>query len=456
MMRSMTAEQRESISYLCEEFNKHNHITGEDYTKFDIKRGLRDEHGIGVRAGLTSICSVLGYDESVTDHKVPIDGKLIYRGIDVHDIVDSSKEEGRYVFEEVAWLLLFGSLPTYGQLKLFNKVIAEFRDLPSGFVEDMIMKCPSPNVMNKMASSVLSLYTYDSLAEDFSLENMLFQSVSLIAALPTIMAYAYQVKRHIYDNRSMYFHRTKKDFSIAQNVLRTNRNNKRFTEEEARLLDLCMVLQADHGGGNNSTFTTRVVSSTGTDVYSAISAAIGSLKGPLHGGANIKVMEMLDFMKEGISDYDDDDEIGDFLSRMMDKKAGDKTGIIYGIGHAVYTISDPRAIILRENMEPLAAEKGLLDDFKLLSAVERLSPGIVGDKKGGEQRCANVDLYSGLVYRTMGLSPELYTPLFAISRIPGWCAHRVEENMFSRRIMRPAYKYLGVDRKYISIKDRKI
>jgi len=452
----MTQEQRESITYLCEEFKKHNYIGNEDYSKYTVMRGLRDANGMGVRAGLTSICNVIGYDESITDRKVPIDGKLIYRGIDVNNIVDGAKSEERYIFEEIAWLLLFGSLPTYGQLRLFRDVIADLRELPTGFAEDMIMKCPSPNVMNKMASSVLALYTYDELAEEDSLENALYQSVALIAALPTIMVNAYQVKRHIYEKRSMYFHHTKKELSIAQNILRTNNGRKSFTEDEARLLDLCMVLQADHGGGNNSTFTTRVVTSTGTDIYSAISAAIGSLKGPLHGGANIKVMEMLDFMKEDVKDCDDDDEIYDYLCRLLDRQAGDKSGLIYGVGHAVYTKSDPRAVILRENLETLAKEKGFEDEYKLLYAVERIGPKAFGDKKGGKDICANIDLYSGLVYRSMGLPVDLYTPLFAISRLPGWCAHRVEEMLFSKRIIRPAYKYLGVDRDYIPIRNRKL
>lgn len=456
MMRSMTPEQRESISYLSEEFRKHNYISNKDYEKYDVKRGLRDSRGMGVRAGLSSICNVIGYDESVTDRKIPVDGRLIYRGIDVGDIVKHSQKEDRYIFEEVAWLLLFGSLPTYGQLRLFRNVMADLRDLPSGFAEDMIMKCPSPNVMNKMANAVLALYTYDELAEETSLENALYQSIALISVMPTVMVHAYQVKRHIYDKKSMYFHHTQKDLSSAQNILRTNRADKSFTEEEARLLDLCMVLQADHGGGNNSTFTTRVVSSTGTDIYSAISAAIGSLKGPLHGGANIKVMEMLDNMKEGVRDYDDDDEIYGYLCRIMDKEVGDKSGKIYGVGHAVYTKSDPRAVILRENLEGLARESGLLNDYKLLTSVERLAPKVFADKKGGKDICANIDLYTGLVYRTMGLPEDLYTPLFAISRMPGWCAHRVEENLFSNRIIRPAYKYLGVDREYIPIRERKL
>jgi citrate synthase len=452
----MTAEQRDSIVYLSEEFRRNNFITNEDYTMFDVKRGLRDANGMGVRAGLTSICNVIGYDEAIKDKKVPIDGKLIYRGIDVQDIVDGSMEEDRYIFEEVAWLLLFGSLPTYGQLRLFRNVIADLRDLPEGFAEDMILKCPSPNVMNKMASAVLAMYTYDDLADEVTIENTLFQSIALMACLPTIMVHAYQVKRRFYDRKSMYFHQTRHELSTAQNILRTNRNNKSFTEEEARLLDLCMVLQADHGGGNNSTFTTRVVTSTGTDIYSAISAAIGSLKGPKHGGANIKVMEMLDYMKEGIKDYNDDDEIYNFLAKILRGEAGDGSGLIYGVGHAVYTKSDPRALILRENVEELAVEKGLGDDYKLLYAVERLGPKVFTDLKGGKDICANVDLFTGLVYRTMGIPEDLYTPLFAISRLPGWCAHRAEEIAYGNRLIRPAYKYLGEDEAYVPIRQRKL
>ncbi len=456
MTRSMPEEQRESITYLCEEFKKYNYISDTDWKKYDVKRGLRNANGTGVRAGLTSICNVLGYDESISDRKEPIDGKLIYRGIDVRDIIETSKVEDRYIFEEVVWLLLFGSLPTFGQLRLLRKVMGELRDLPDGFAEDMILKCPSPNVMNKMASCVLALYSYDDLAEEKSLENQLYQAISLISCLPTIMVNAYQVKRHVYDKKSMYFHHTHADMSTAQNILRTNRSNKTFTEEEARLLDLCMVLHADHGGGNNSTFATRVLTSTGTDIYSSIAASIGSLKGPLHGGANIKVMQMLDDIKEHVSDHKDEDEIRAYLEGMVDKKCGDQSGLIYGIGHAIYTKSDPRAVILRDNLEHLAVEKGLEDDFNMLCTIQRIAPQVLEQKKGLKNICANVDLFSGLVYRTMNIPVDLYTPLFAVSRVAGWCAHRVEEIVFGDKLIRPAYKYLGVDREYIPIKDRKL
>ncbi|MEG0832431.1 MAG: citrate synthase [Oscillospiraceae bacterium] len=453
MMRSMSPEQRDSFTYLCEEFKKYNYINGDDWVKYDVKRGLRNANGTGVLAGLTSICDVVGY-EMVDGVRVPSEGKLIYRGIDVADMVSSSQRENRYIFEEVVWLLLFGSLPTPDELKLFRVVMADLRELPEGFAEDTIMKAPSPNVMNTMARSVLALYSYDDYSEDRSLENALYQAVSLISCAPTIMVASYQVKRRAFDKRSMYFHQLKHEYSCAQNILRTNRSNKSFTEAEAHLLDLCLVLHADHGGGNNSTFTTRVLTSTGTDTYSAISAAIGSLKGPKHGGANIKVMEMLDYMKEGIKDPCDDEEIKLFLTKLLNGEAGDGSGLIYGIGHAVYTKSDPRAVILRQNLEPLAIEKGLTDDFRLLCAVERLAPQLVSDIKGVRNSCANVDLFSGLVYKTMNIPVDLYTPLFAVARMAGWCAHRVEEMMFGNRIIRPAYKYLGVERKYVPLAER--
>ncbi|MEA4911202.1 MAG: citrate synthase [Oscillospiraceae bacterium] len=455
MLNTLTPELRDSFTYLCDEFRKYNYISADDWDKYEVKRGLRNANGTGVLAGLTSICDVVGY-ELVDNKRVPCDGKLIYRGIDVSDIINAGKAEDRYVFEEVVWLLLFGSLPTPGQMKLLRKVMADMRELPDGFAEDMIMKAPSPNVMNKMARSVLALYSYDQSAEDMSLENALFQAVKLSSCAPTIMVDAYQVKRRVYDKKSMYFHQSKPELSLAQNILRINRPDKKFTEPEARLLDMCLVLHADHGGGNNSTFTTRVVTSSGTDTYSAISAAIGSLKGPRHGGANIKVMEMLDFIKAGVRDYSDDEEISDFLGKILDRQAGDGSGLIFGIGHPVYTKSDPRATILRQNARELAEQTGLGDDYKLLNAVERLAPGVMLDKRGVANSCANVDLYSGLVYRTMKIPVDLYTPLFAVARMAGWCAHRVEEMMFGNRIIRPAYKYLGVPREYTPFGERKI
>ena len=448
------SDKLHSLEYLCEEYLKNNYIDPEMSEKLGVKRGLRNPDGTGVLAGLTNVCDVVGYD-MIDGVRTPRDGQLIYRGIDVQDIVKAVYAEDRFIFEEVIWLLLFGSLPTAAELETFKDTMEESRGLPENFVEDMIIKAPSPNIMNKMQRSVLALYSYDDDPESQTLKNILRQSVVLISSLPTIMVNAYQVKRRVYDKKSMYFHMPKAGQSTAEHILRTYRADRKFTHEEAKLLDLCMVLHADHGGGNNSTFACRVLSSTGTDTYSAIAAGIGSLKGPKHGGANIKVMEMLDDIKANVGDYDDDTEIKGYLRRLIRKQAGDRSGLIYGIGHAVYTKSDPRAVILRTNAEHLAYEPGFGDDFKLLCAVERLAPQVFAEEKGNKNVCANVDLYSGLIYRMLGLSVDLYTPLFAISRIPGWCAHRIEEVVFANRIMRPAYKYLGVRQHYISLEDRR-
>ncbi|MEG1385432.1 MAG: citrate synthase [Oscillospiraceae bacterium] len=454
MLQDLTATQRDSITYLCDEYKKYNYINNDDWAKYGVKRGLRNANGTGVLAGLTSICDVVGYDME-DGERVPIDGKLYYRGIDVADIVEAGKKEDRYIYEEIVWLLLFGSLPTKAQMDMFRALIAELRDLPTGFAEDMIMKAPSPNVMNKMARSVLALYSYDDDAEDQSFEHTMCQAIQLIACMPTIMVNAYQVKRRVFDKKSMYIHQTKPELSMAQNILRTNRSNKKFTEEEARLLDLCLVLHADHGGGNNSAFATRVLTSSGTDTFAAISAALGSLKGPRHGGANIKVMEMLNCIKEGVRDYHDDDEIAAFLRKILNREAGDGAGLIYGIGHPVYTKTDPRATILRQNAKELAENTGMGDDFCLLNAVERLAPNLVEQVRGVKNSCANVDLYSGLVFKSMKMPVDLYTPLFAVSRTAGWCAHLMEERLFGNRIIRPAYKYLGVMREYVPIGERK-
>ena len=442
-----------SLAYLCDEYKKHNYIDPETSEKLGVKRGLRNADGTGVLAGLTNICDVIGYERK-DGEKVPMRGKLIYRGIDVEDLVEASFDEDRYIFEEVIWLLLFGSLPTPGELEGFKALLEEMRDLPENFIEDMIMKAPSPNIMNKLARGVLALYSYDAMAEDKSLENVIRQSVRLIACLPTIMVNAWQVKRRAYDKKSMFFHQQTPGMSTAEHILSTYRADRQFTKEEAKLLDLCLVLHADHGGGNNSTFACRVLSSSGTDTYAAISAAIGSLKGPKHGGANHEVMNMLDDIKRGVQNYRDDDEVFEYLRRILRKQAGNGSGLIYGLGHAVYTLSDPRAVILRKHAETLAHERGLGDEFTLLNAVERLGPVVFAEEKGSKEVCANVDLYSGLIYKLLGISEDLFTPLFAISRIPGWCAHRAEEIIFANRIMRPAYKYLGVKQKYTPLTTR--
>ncbi|HIW73528.1 MAG TPA: citrate/2-methylcitrate synthase [Firmicutes bacterium] len=445
----------DTLKSLCDEFRKNNRIEPEKFEKYDVKRGLRNADGSGVMAGLTLICNVHGYVINEGERS-PVEGRLIYRGIDIRDLVNGCVEEDRYGFEETAWLLLFGKLPTRPQLERFSQLLSECRELPVYFAEDMIIKAPSPNIMNKLARSVLALYSYDQNAEDLSMENVLRQSIELIAMLPTIMAYAYQVKRRHYDKESMVIHPTLPGLTTAETILRSIRADTVYTKEEARLLDLCLMLHAEHGGGNNSTFAARVLSSSGTDTYSAIAAAIGSLKGPRHGGANIKVMQMLDAIKEGVGDWNDDDEIAAFLKKLIHKEAGDRTGLVYGMGHAVYTLSDPRAVILKEAARGLAEKKGLGADFRLLEAVERLTPGVFADvKENGKAMCANVDLYSGLVYRTLGIREELFTPLFAVARMAGWCAHRIEELLTGGRIIRPAYKAVARPQPYLPLEDRR-
>lgn len=453
MLQENNARLNERLKSYVEDCRSTLNIPEDVYTHFNVKRGLRNADGTGVIAGATRISNVHGYfiDEY---ERVPAEGELLYRGYDIKDIINGCIAEDRFGFEEVVWLLLFGYLPDKPHLERFSAMLEELRELPDGFIEDMIIKAPSPNIMNKLGRSVLALYSYDDYAEDNSLENIFRQSIELVARISTIMVNAYQVKKRYYDHQSLFFHAPISGLSIAENILSTMRIDRQFTHEEARLLDICLMLHAEHGGGNNSTFACRVLSSSGTDTYSAISAAIGSLKGPKHGGANHKVMEMLGYIMEGVKDHSDDAEIAAFLRRILRKEAGDGSGLIYGMGHAVYTKSDPRAVILRRNAEHLAVEKGFEDEFRVLCAVERLGPDAVREVKGTKDVCANVDLFSGLIYRMLGISEDLFTPLFAISRIPGWCAHRVEEVVFANRIMRPAYKYLGHEQEYIPLEER--
>ena len=444
----------EDVAFLCDEFKKASPISPELYENESVKRGLRNADGTGVVAGLTRICNVHGYliDEGEI---LPVEGKLTYRGFDVSDFVRDCIATNRYGFEEICWLLLFGSLPTEEQLTRFSDLLAKCRDLPEGFNEDMIFTAPSANIMNKLARSVLALYSYDANPDDNSLENILRQSIQLIARMPTIMVSSYQIKRRYYDHESMYFHQTKPEYCTAQNILHTLRADTKFTEEEAHLLDLCLMLHAEHGGGNNSTFACRVLSSSGTDTYSAIASAIGSLKGPRHGGANLKVLEMMEYLKKGVADWKDEGQIKDFLVKILRKEAGDGSGLIYGIGHAVYTKSDPRAIILREQAERLSVTKGYEDVMELYQRVERLAPQVFAEFKGTDKSmCANVDFYSGLIYEMLSIPPELFTPLFAVSRISGWCAHRIEEVTTCNRIIRPAYKPAVRERVYVPMSQR--
>ena len=443
------------IESLCEEYRKHNQIDPADYERYRVKRGLRNADGTGVMAGVTQIGNVLGYYLQ-DGERFPAPGKLIYRGIDVEELVDGFVRENRFGFEETAYLLLFGTLPTREQLATFQQMLSDNHTLPHMFTEDMIIKAPSPDVMNKLARSVLALYSYDDNPDDMSLSNQLRQAIQLIARVPIIVAHAFAVKRHYYNDESLYLHRPQPGLSVAENFLYSVRHDNQFTEQEARLLDLCLVLHAEHGGGNNSAFACRVLSSSDTDIYSSIAAAVGSLKGPRHGGANKKVMEMFGYIEEGVKDWKDDDEIRDFLGRLLRKEAGDRSGLIYGMGHAIYTLSDPRAVILKKFARQLAQTKGMEDEFQLYEAVERLTPEMLLSVKGESKVvCANVDLFSGMVYKMMGIPQELYTPLFAVARIVGWCAHRIEEvYQPGNRIIRPAYKAVAPMRPFVPLDQR--
>ncbi len=444
----------DALSSLCSELDKNNYIRRSDYEKYDVKRGLRNSDGTGVMAGLTRICSVEGY-YILDGERIPKEGRLSYRGYDINDIVNSCIKDDRFGYEEVVWLLLFGDLPTVQQLFSLREVIAECRTLPDEFIEDMIMKHPSKDIMNKMARSVMSLYSFDENPDDTSIPNVLRQSLQLIAQMPTIMNSAYQVKRRAYYNKTMFLHPIRKDQSTAEYILNQLRVDKKFTREEAKLLDICLLLHADHGGGNNSTFSTRVLTSSGTDTYSAITAGFGSLKGPRHGGANIRVAQQMNEIMESVPDSTDPAQVKDYLVKILNKEVGDGSGLIYGMGHAVYTVSDPRAVILKENARKLAFEKGFEKEFKTLENIEHLTPQVFAEVKNDDKViCANVDLYSGLVYKVLGIPEDLYTPLFATARISGWCAHRLEEIISGGRIMRPAYKSVSHSKKFVDLKNR--
>lgn len=443
------------ISFLCAESKKYNFIDPADFARYRVKKGLRNADGSGVIAGLTRICNVHGYVMNEGE-KSPVEGELVYRGIDVRKLVTGCQSENRFGFEEVAWLLLYGKLPTAHQLEVFNRALARQRELPDTFVDDIIIKCPAGNLMNALQRSTLALYCYDDNPEEPTLENVMRQSISLIAKMPGMMTAAYQVKRRNFDRKSMYFHLPKAEYSVAENILRSIRSDKSFTDEEAKMLDLCLVLHAEHGGGNNSTFATRVLTSSATDTYSAISAGIGSLKGPRHGGANQKVMQMMDAIKENVSNWEDETEVERFLEKIINREAGDGSGLIYGMGHAIYTISDPRAILLKAYAEKMVAGTEDEAEYRLIELVEKLTPGVFQRKKGIDAPlCANVDLYSGLVYTMLGVPPELITPLFAVARTVGWCAHRMEE-MFTTggKIIRPGYKAIAPRAEYVSIDQR--
>ena len=446
----------EDIELLCNEYIAHNkHLDPHIADRLGVKRGLRNPDGTGVLAGITNVSSVIGYEKLPEGTIRPISGRLVYRGIDIDTLAAEADKNDRFMFEEVVWLLLFGALPTQEQYARFCKLIDEHRELPKGFADDMIMNSPSPNIMNKMARSVLSMYSYDEHADDLSLPNILTQSINLIAELPTMMVNAYQLKRRVYDHESMYFHYPIAGQSTAEHILSSYRADQKFTHEEARLLDLCLLVHADHGGGNCSTFTTRVLSSSGTDTYAAISAAIGALKGPKHGGANLKVMEMIEDIKKHVKHPESEKDLKKYLNEILDKKVFDHQGLIYGMGHAVYTISDPRAEVFKSFVEKLAAEKGRQDDYQLYAAIERLAPELILAKRpNATSVCANVDFYSGFVYDMLDIPKELYTALFATARIVGWSAHRIEELVTSNKILRPAYISMCEPKEYLPLEER--
>ena len=435
-------------------FTENNIISPEYFDKYSVKRGLRNPDGTGVMAGVTNICNVHGY---VIDdgEKKPAEGKLIFRGYNIRDLIRHVEEEDRFGFEEIVYLLLTGKLPTLDELTEFTQLLSDHRALPDNFFEDMILKAPSRDIMNKMARSTLALYSYDSNPETLSPEHEIDTAISLIARMPVIMICAYETQRRYFSEDSMIMHPLIKGQSTAENILSTLRPDRKFTHEEARLLDLMLMLHAEHGGGNNSTFSCRVLTSSGTDPYSTYAAAIGSLKGARHGGANRKVTEMHEYIKANVADWENEEELAAYLRKILRKEAGDGSGLIYGMGHAVYTLSDPRAVILKEYAGTMAEGTDFEKEFHLLESIERLTPKIFEEvKHSGKAMCANIDMYSGFVYRMLGIPQELFTPLFAVSRMAGWCAHRFEEMNSGRRIIRPAYKSISHEKEYVDLKNR--
>lgn len=424
-----------------------------DYVKYDVKRGLRDLNGKGVLAGLTEVSDIVA-KKVVDGQELPCEGKLYYRGVDVEDLVAGALKEGRFGFEETAYLLLLGKLPTKEELDGFTKQLAYYRSLPNNFVRDIILKAPSHDIMNSLARSVLNLASYDDRADDISLPNVMRQCVQLISLFPMLSVYGYQAWNYK-SGSSLYIHAPRPDLSTAENILTLLRADSSYSFWEAHVLDICLTLHAEHGGGNNSTFTTHVVTSSGTDTYSCMAAALASLKGPRHGGANIKVVQMFEDMKENVRDWKDEDEVRHYLQALLNKEAFDKAGLIYGMGHAVYSLSDPRANLLHSFVEKLSREKGRNEEYELYSLVERLGPEVIaGERKMYKGVSANVDFYSGFVYHMLDLPLELYTPIFAMARIAGWSAHRIEELINMGKIIRPAYKYVGTHTDYVPMDQR--
>lgn len=432
-----------------------DYIETDLYTRNDVKRGLRNANGTGVLVGLTKVGEVIGYTTDSQGNKIPAEGKLYYRGYSIEDLVNSCVAEDRFGFEEMTYLLIFGELPSREELDAFTRFLGNKRDLPQGFARDMILTAPSSNIMNKLARSVLALYTYDDKADDTSIANVLRQSIDLIGYFPALISYAYQAKRAYYDNESLHLNNPLPELGTAENILRMLRDDGEYTDLEAKLLDLCMILHMEHGGGNNSSFTTHLISSTGTDTYATIAAAIGSLKGPRHGGANIKVIHMLKDLKENVKDYTNRKQVDEYLRKVLRKEANDGSGLIYGMGHAIYTLSDPRAQLLKKMARQLAVGNDFMETFELCNYIEQRTPELMAEVRGRESAmCANVDLYSGFVYTALDIPEEFATPLFAAARICGWCAHRIEELSNGSKLMRPAYKSVMNPRKYLEIDER--
>ncbi len=431
-----------------------SHIPTSHYGRYNVKRGLRNANGTGVLVGLTEVGNVVGYD-MVQGEKHPCHGRLYYRGYGLDDLCRGFLQEGRFGFEETIYLLLFGGLPTTSQLRDFQEVLASCRSLPEGFTENMILKIPSKDIMNKIQRSVLVLYSHDDEPDRTDIANVVRQSIELIARFPTIISYGYQAKAHYFDDQSLFIHKPQSHLSTAENILHMIRPDNAYSPVEAEVLDLCLVIHAEHGGGNNSTFATHVVSSSGTDTYSAISAAVGSLKGHKHGGANNRVRDMIDNIRLHVPNWQDPTALKAYLAKILDKEAYNGEGLVYGMGHAVYTLSDPRAELLKQKAWELAVEKDALDVFALYANIEGLTKALIQERKGDHVHiAANVDLYSGFVYEMLGIPPELYTPLFATARIAGWCAHRMEQIASDQKIIRPAYKTVGAPRSYTSMGDR--
>lgn len=444
---SIYSEIKPEIRALASRCVESSQIDPELYARYDVKRGLRDLNGKGVLTGLTNISEIVS-SRVVNGESVPCEGELYYRGYSVEQLIENLPKDDNFGFERITYLLLFGSLPNDGELKEFCGLLSFYRTLPTSFVRDIIMKAPSGDMMNTLARSVLTLYSYDEDAEDISIPNVLRQCMQLIALFPLLSVYGYQAYRHYHDGQSLFIHQPDAKLSTAENILRILRPDCRYTQFEAKVLDIALILHADHGGGNNSTFTTHVVTSSGTDTYSAIASALGSLKGPRHGGANIKVVKMFEDIKKNVKHWDDEAELSDYLKKLLHKEAFDRSGLIYGMGHAVYSISDPRAKIMSRFVEALSKEKGRTDEYRLYENVERLAVKLITEeRKIYKGVSANVDFYSGFIYSMLDLPIELYTPIFAISRIAGWSAHRIEELVGGGKIIRPAYKAVQEQRK---------